>query len=340
VTSDSRTGKLKVGVIGSGWIGRQHAEMLSRRGDAEVVAVCDLDRRLAAEVAEKTGGEVYSDWREVLEKAPVEAVFVCTPPAAHAEPAIAALRQGVPLYLEKPIARDLKSAATIVAAASETSVVCAVGYQWHAVDALDDVRRVLDGRPVGCVIGESIGGTASRPWFIDRAQGGGNLLERGSHQIDLVRTVAGEVVSVQAASTSVRLSPRPPGAGDIDDGVTLLLHLAGGGLATIIVAWTSEDLPGSYWLQLVADRASLRLDLDPTFKLSGMSRGEPVTGGSGADPYEVSMGRFLQAARAGRPELVVCRPEDAARTLAVAVAAEAALATGGTVAVEAVPAGE
>ncbi len=339
MTSDSDSGKLKVGVIGTGWIGRQHAEMLSRRSDAEVVAVCDLDRQLAAEVAEKTGGEVYGDWRELLAEAPVEAVFVCTPPAAHAEPATAALRQGVPLYLEKPIARDLTSAASIVSAAAETGVVCAVGYQWHAVDALEDVRRVLDGRPVGCVIGESIGGTASRPWFIDRAQGGGNLLERGSHHIDLVRTVAGEVVSVQAAATSVRLSPRPSEAGDIDDGVTLLLHLAGGGLATIIVAWTSEDLPGSYWLQLIADRAALRLDLDPTFTLTGISRGKPVTGGSGADPYEVSIGRFLEAVRARRPELVVCRPEDAARTLAVAVAAEAALASGETVAVEAVPTG-
>lgn len=339
MTSEPDRRHLKVGVIGTGWIGRQHAEMVSRRDDAAVVAVCDLDRRLASEVAAKTGGEVYSDWRELLAEAPVDAVFVCTPPATHAEPAIAALRQGVPLYLEKPIARDLTSAATIVSAAAETGVVCAVGYQWHAVDALDEARRVLNGRPVGCVIGESIGGTASRPWFLDRAQGGGNLLERGSHHIDLVRAVAGEVVSVQAAATSVRLSPRPAGAGDIDDGVTLLLHLAGGGLATIIVAWTSDDLPGSYWLQLIADGAALRVELDPTFTLTGTSRGEPVAGGSGANPYEVSIERFLGAVRAGKPELVVCRPADAARTLAVAIAAESALATGGTVTVEAVPAG-
>ena len=183
-------------------------------------------------------------------------------------------------------------------------------------------------------------GTASRPWFLDRAQGGGNLLERGSHHIDLVRAVAGEVVSVQAAATSVRLSPRPAGAGDIDDGVTLLLHLAGGGLATIIGGLAaSDDLPGSYWLQLIAPAAALRVELDPAFTLTGTSRGEPVTGGSGANPYEVSIERFLGAVRAGEPELVVCRPEDAARTLAVAIAAEAALATGGTVAVEAVPTG-
>ncbi len=325
--------KLGVGVIGTGWIGRRHAELLSRRPDTEVRAVCDLDRGLAAEVAETTGGEVYSDWRELLTDAPIDAVFVCTPPKAHAEPAVAALRQGVPLYLEKPIARDLESAAAIVTAAEGTGTVCAVGYQWHAVDALDDVRRVLDGRPVGCAVGESIGGTATRRWFLDRGEGGGNLLERGSHHIDLVRAVAGEVVGVQAAAASVRLAPRATASGDIDDAVTLVLHLAGGGIATIIVAWTSNDLPGAYWLELIADGAALRLELDPTFTLTGTSRGEAVRAGSGADPFEVSVGRFLDAARAGRPDLVVCPPEDAASTLAVAIAAEEALLTGGTVAV-------
>lgn len=335
MTGQRPVGKLGVGVIGTGWIGRRHAEALSRRADAEVRALCDLDRGLAASVAKATGGEVYPDWRELLERAPVDAVFVCTPPQAHAEPAIAALRQGLPLYLEKPIARDLESAAGIVATAAETETVCAVGYQWHAVDALEDALRVLDGRPVGCAVGESIGGTASRPWFLDRAQGGGNLLERGSHHIDLVRTVAGEVVAVQAAASSVRLAPRPPGAGDIDDGVTLLLHLANGGIATIVVAWTSDDLPGAYWLELIADGASLRLDLDPSFTLTGSSRGEPVQAGSGLDPFEVSVGRFLDAVRAGRADLVFCRPEDAARTLAVAIAAEEALATGATVPVAA-----
>ena len=145
-------------------------------------------------------------------------------------------------------------------------------------------------------------------------------------------------MSVQAAASSVRLAPRPSGSGDIDDGVTLVLHLAGGGIATIIVAWTSDDLPGSYWLQIIADGAALRLDLDPTFALTGVSRGEAVAAGSGADPFEVSEGRFLEAARANRPDLVVCRPEDAARTLAVAVAAEEALATGETVPVRSLPA--
>ena len=168
MNGDAGARKLGVGVIGTGWIGRRHAEALSKRADAEVRALCDLSPELAAEVAADTGGEVYSSWRQLLDEAAIDAVFVCTPPRAHIEPAVAALRKGVPLYLEKPIARDLPAASAIVSAAAESGTVCAVGYQWHAIDALDDVRRVLDGRPVGCAMrGEhrwdGVTGVVSRP---------------------------------------------------------------------------------------------------------------------------------------------------------------------------------
>jgi len=258
VTSEPDRRHLKVGVIGTGWIGRQHAEMVSRRDDAAVVAVCDLDRRLASEVAAKTGGEVYSDWRELLAEAPVDAVFVCTPPATHAEPAIAALRQGVPLYLEKPIARDLHP--------PPPSSRRLPRLAWCAPSATSGMPSTLSTRRAGAQRpsgrlrhrgehrGDGVPAVVSRPCPGRREP----ARSAAAHHIDLVRAVAGEVVSVQAAATSVRLSPRPAGAGDIDDGVTLLLHLAGGGLATIIVAWTSDDLPGSYWLQLIADGAALR----------------------------------------------------------------------------------
>src|SRR5581483_5243012 len=104
---------------------------------------------------------------------------------------------------EKPIARTLEDARTIVDTAERTGVVCAIGYQWHALELLDDVRRELGGQRLALLAGRSIGPTHSRPWFLDRGQGGGNVLERGSHHIDLQRAVAGEIVSVQAAPSAV-----------------------------------------------------------------------------------------------------------------------------------------
>ena len=114
----------------------------------------------------------------------------------------------------------------------------------------------------------------------------------------------------------------------------MLLHFASGGLGTIVVAWTGDGLPGRYWMELTAADAALRLDLDPDFRLSGTSGGSPVTGVSRGRPFECSVDRFVAAAKAGDPALVFCTPSDAARTLAVAVAAEEALLSGRTVPVQ------
>ncbi len=326
---------MRAGIIGAGWIGRRHAETLAGRDDVVLTAVCDVDAGRAAQVARASRARVFSDWREMLESGALDVLWVCTPPRGHAGPAVAALERGLPVYLEKPIARSVDDAAQIVSAAMRGRAVCAVGYQWRAVDVLGDLRGALAGRTVGCLVGQSTGGTESRPWFLSKAAGGGNLLERGSHHIDLARALAGEVVAVQAAESAVRLAPRPAGqgTGDITDAVTMLLHFEGGGLGTIVVAWTSENLPGRYWVEVTAADAALRLDLDPDFRLSGVAGGARVAAVSRGKPFESSVDRFLAAARAGDPSRVFCPPADAARTLAVAVAAEEALHTGTTVAV-------
>ena len=181
---------LRAGIIGAGWIGQQHAETIGRRGDAEVSAICDVDAERAAQVASRCGARVFSDWRQMLDSAALDALWVCIPPRAHAAPAVAALDAGLPLYLEKPIARTLTDAAEIVAAAARGTTVCTIGYQWRAVEVLGGMHRALAGQTIGCLVGQSVGGTQSRPWFLDRAAGGGNLLERGSHHIDLARVLA------------------------------------------------------------------------------------------------------------------------------------------------------
>jgi predicted dehydrogenase len=321
---------LRVGLVGTGWIGADHAAALGRLDGVELAAVCDVDRARAESLA-PDGARVYERWEELLDRERPDALWVCTPPLSHREVAVGALERGVHVYLEKPIARTLDDADAIVAAADRSGAVCAVGYQWHATDVLGDLQRELEGQDVSLLVGHSIGPTGSRPWFLDRIQGGGNLLERGSHQIDLVRTVAGEVASVQAAASSVLLGQAEGERGDIEDAATLVLHLASGGLATIAVAWTRQGQPGHYSLDVVATEATLRLTLDPEFTLSGVSRGREVGAESAQHPFERSIGRFLDAVRAGDPSGVVCAPADAARTLAVANACERALATGETV---------
>ena len=214
-----------------------------------------------------------------------------------------------------------------MAAADSTGTVCAVGYQWHALDLLGELPGLLAGQQVGLLVGTNIGPTQSRPWFTDMRAGGGNLLERGSHHIDLARAVAGEVVAVQAAASRIRLARSAGDAGDIDDALTIMLELASGALATVVVAWTRPGQPGTYGLDIIASEATLRLALDPDFTLSGVNRGQPVARRAASRPFERSVRRFLDAVGHHDPAAVACTPPDAAATLAVAVAAEQALHT-------------
>jgi myo-inositol 2-dehydrogenase/D-chiro-inositol 1-dehydrogenase len=320
-------GMIRVGVVGAGWIAREHRRVLDSVAGAELVAVCDLDRERAAELAAGTGARVYADWRDLLDREDLGALLVCTPPRSHAGPAVAALSAGLPVYLEKPIARTPEDAAPIVAAAERSGTVCAVGYQWHALDLLGALPDLLAGQQIGALVGTCIGPTQSRPWFLDRRAGGGNLLERGSHHLDLARAVAGEVATVQAAAGRIRLARGPGEAGDIDDALTMLLQHVSGALATIVVAWTRPGQPGSFSLDILASEATLRLALDPDFTLTGVSGGQPVGRRAASHPFERSMRRFLGAVAERDPAAVACTPRDAAATLAVAAAAERALET-------------
>src|SRR2546423_12735803 len=194
--------------------------------DAEFAAVCDIDPERAGSLAVGTGARTYSDWRDLLDHEDLGALIVCTPPRSHRAPAVAALTHGLPVYLEKPIARTLEDAAAIVAAAGSTGTVCAVGYQWHALDLLGELPGLLAGQQVGLLVGTNIGPTQSRPWFTDMRAGGGNLLERGSHHLDLARAVAGEGAAGQAAASRIRLGRSAGGGGGIGDGLTNIVGRA------------------------------------------------------------------------------------------------------------------
>jgi predicted dehydrogenase len=322
----------RIGLVGAGWIAADHVAALAKRDDVELAAVCDVDRGRAERLApERT--DVYERWEDLLEHEPLDAIWICTPPLAHREPTVAALDRGLHVYLEKPIARTAEDAEAIVGAAERSRAVCGVGYQWRATEVLDDLHRVLDGQDVSLLVGRSIGPTGSRPWFLDRSQGGGNVLERGSHQIDLVRAIAGDVVQAQAAASDVLLAQAAGERGDIEDAATLVLRHESGALSTIALAWTRDSLPGIYGVDVVASEATLQLTMDPEFSLRGVSKGEQVDARGSGHPFDRTIARFLEAARSGDGSRVFCTPADAARTLAVAAACERALASGETVAV-------
>jgi len=316
--------RLRVGLLGGGWIARVHVPAIADAG-ADLVAVCDIDRSRAEAVAAESAASAHTDWQSMLADERLDALWICTPPMHHRAPAEAALTAGLHVYLEKPIARTVADGEAIASAAAAADGVCAVGYQWHASDLVDRARRLLAAEPPVLLVGRNFGPVAGRSWFMDPGQGGGQILERGSHHIDLQRTLAGDVAAV-------RVSPvRPPLSGasgsDIDDALVMQLRFASGAAGTVHIAWTREGQPGIYTTDVLAPDVTLTLDLGSTPRLTGRSRERQVDEG-GEDPMRLSIRRFLDAVAAHDRERVACTPDDALRTLRVAAACERSLAEG------------
>src|SRR5690625_142580 len=112
--------KVKIGIIGTGLIGKMHLRVYAQIPDAEIVAVCDVNEAEAKKVAEEFGVQhVYTDFREMLQRDDIVAVDVCLHNNLHAPVSIEAMKAGKHVYCEKPIAGTYYDGKKMVEAAEE-----------------------------------------------------------------------------------------------------------------------------------------------------------------------------------------------------------------------------
>jgi predicted dehydrogenase len=132
---------LRLAVIGVGYLGRQHARILSSLPDAELVAVVDTNRSRADEIAAAHGTRAFSDYREVVDQ--VDAVTIAVPTKLHHDIAVACLSAGIPVLVEKPMARSPAEAEAMIAAARQADVALAVGHTERFNPAVVAARSLL-----------------------------------------------------------------------------------------------------------------------------------------------------------------------------------------------------
>lgn len=118
--------RIKTAVVGTGYLGRLHAEKYSQIPEAELVAVVDVDRDRAEEVASKNSTRALTDYTELFDR--VDAVSIVTPTETHREIGMDFLKRGVDVLIEKPIAVDTAEAGDLVKAAEATGAVLQVGH--------------------------------------------------------------------------------------------------------------------------------------------------------------------------------------------------------------------
>lgn len=184
------TARLPVGVLGVGALGQHHARHLAGLSDVRLVGVHDIDRARATKIAGELGTLAFPDMDELL--AQVQAVTVAVPTPAHAEVGLRALRSGIPVLMEKPLAATLAQADDLIAEARRRQVQLQVGHIERYNRALRAAEAYLDGpRYI-----ESLRLAPFQPRGTDVAV----VLDLMIHDLDLVLHLTGSVATEVRAS--------------------------------------------------------------------------------------------------------------------------------------------
>lgn len=275
---------LRVGFVGAGWSDRVQIPAF-RLGGLIPQAIAASTRANAERVAARHAiPDVHSDWRALIDNPAVDIVSICTPPALHAEIAIAALQAGKHVISEKPTALNVAQAEAMMAAAQAApGQLAIIDHELRFHPQRLHLRQLIKEGYVGTLLHiqlDRLGGDRLDPaspwdWWSDVEQGGGMLNALGSHLFDLARWLVGRIESITAQLQIGHLY-RPDATGaarrpvSADDHAHLLLRFANGAQGTITASGLT---PGGYGMSILVVGSEGALRLDNKDQLWGM-RGE------------------------------------------------------------------
>ncbi len=121
--------KIKIGIIGSGGMGRNRAESFSKRQQCQLVALASRNVETGSSLAKGYGVEFFPKWKEMIERADIDAVVICTHNESHGGIAVAALSAGKHVFMEYPLARYLSQGEQAISLAKEKGVVLRVAHR-------------------------------------------------------------------------------------------------------------------------------------------------------------------------------------------------------------------
>jgi predicted dehydrogenase len=238
--------------------GNLHAEALSEVPErARIVAICSRTEEHARQSAQRWGAALATtSFEEVLHHPEVDAVHLCVPHDLHAPMAIAAAQAGKHILTEKPIATTLEEADRMIDAAGRAGVLLMVSLNQRFLQHHQRAKALVDAGAAGDIFlcrGAFLGFSAIKGWRYDPAQvGGGVLIDSGMHRIDLLRWIAGDVVSVQGESG--RFVHTAMGG---EDTVSVLLRFASGALGHLVCSWGVKAPTREESLMLAGTRGTI-----------------------------------------------------------------------------------
>jgi len=333
--SVSANDRMNIGVIGPGSRGKELIRQLLRVPGVNIAAVCDVYEPRFAEVNTLVGKTVpsYKDYREMLERKDLDAIFIATPPVFHAECAVASMRRGLPVYGEKTLGFTVEDCDKVLAAVRETKQVFQIGHQlryepwaqqtmkriaqgdigtpthvyayWHRTD---NWRRAVPDPKLEHLFN----------WRLYKETSGGLLEELGSHSIDMANWIFGSQPETIVGSTSI---VQYHDGRTVGDNVQAVLGYSGGRRMFFSAITDNAMIGDSVWVYGTEGSVELTLE-DATFysatskKITEASHAAALDRGvkTGASfqtnwemPYRGLGDRVRVDAAAEDPTLTACR---------------------------------
>ena len=189
--------KVRIGIVGTGYIGNVHTRIHSRDERTEISALYDIIPERAEATAKTIGGKVCSSRDELIENC--DAVLVCAPNKTHKEIALHAIAEGKHVFCEKPFAIGVEDARELSEAANAGKGVFQVGHNRRFAPVYEKLKELLLGdRPHSAHIKMNRGELQDPPWTGDVNVTGGFLYETTIHLLDMMRFQFGEVEELTA----------------------------------------------------------------------------------------------------------------------------------------------
>lgn len=280
--------EIRIGLIGTGLMGRTHTNGYKRIGDffpeleyrPVLKVVCSRNAENVQKFADQWGYEsVETDWRAVIARDDVDAIDICTPNDSHAEIAIAAAEAGKMILCEKPLARTVAEAQKMVEAVEKAGVKNTVWYNYRRVPAVTLAKQIVDSGKLGKIfhyranflqdwtISADVpqGGTGTWRMDVDAAGSGvtGDLL---AHCIDTAMWINGAITDVSAVTETFikermhQVTGKVQSVG-IDDACIFHCHFENGSLGLFEATRYARGHKALYTLEINGEHASIRWDL-------------------------------------------------------------------------------
>jgi predicted dehydrogenase len=250
--------KVRFGIVGTGGMGAGHANTMQKIEECELTAVCDIDPDVVKEVSEKHGVKSFADYKELIDSGLADAVIVATPHYYHPIVGIYAMKKGLAVLSEKPMAATVKAADEMIKTAKETGVPFTIMYQSRASGVNQAARKIVESGELGelyrtCLIASGFRSQAyydSAPWRGTwLGEGGGVLINQAPHPLDLFSWIGGLPAKVTARTANRRHQM------ECEDEASAMLEYENGAIGFLHVS-TSES-PGTNLMEFCGEKAKL-----------------------------------------------------------------------------------